>query len=137
MDSLPARSLDVIVCHHTLGLLPDPHQVLLTFKSLLKPRGRLLLFVPLETERSVRALAGEDSSPWLYTWTVQSLGNLLGEAGFQLVEGKILRYSSESFALRAAFFLDARERTFHLARALGSFLQPCREILALATPFAD
>jgi hypothetical protein len=128
---------DLIVTHHTLGSLIDPHQTLTDLLPGLGKTGRLLVFLPLETERSVRALANEESSPWLYTWNVQTFANLLSEAGYDLLDARVLRFGSETFALRLLQRFGGGERAFYFWRAFSRLFQPSWEIRALSRPFVD
>lgn len=131
------EGLDLVVSHHTLGLLKDPHQALVDLHGTLKKKGRLLVYLPLETERSLKTLQDEDATPWLYTWNVQTFANLLGETGFELLESKTVRQGHEMFALGCLRRFGGGQRAFHFWLSFSQLFQPRREMLFLARPFVD
>jgi 2-polyprenyl-3-methyl-5-hydroxy-6-metoxy-1,4-benzoquinol methylase len=45
-DALPSHGFDAIYCAHVLEHIPDPKTPLTTFQRLLKPGGKLFLYVP-------------------------------------------------------------------------------------------
>jgi len=47
------------------------------------------LFVPYEKERKYRHYDSKEPNHHLYSWNVQTLGNLVEEIGFKVMEGKI------------------------------------------------
>jgi SAM-dependent methyltransferase len=74
--SIRNSSVDVIVCHHVLEHLANPIEVLTEMKRLLRENGKLLLFVPFHKERRYRYFNSDDPSHHLYSWDVQTLGNI-------------------------------------------------------------
>jgi SAM-dependent methyltransferase len=81
---LPDASFDVVLCHHALEHVPDPSQALRQMFWLLRPGGRLLLYVPFEKERRYRQFDRQEPNHHLYSWNVQTLGNLAEASGFEL-----------------------------------------------------
>ncbi len=50
-ETLPSGQFDVVLCHHALEHVSEPYRVLGEIRRLLRPKGVLLLAVPLEKER--------------------------------------------------------------------------------------
>jgi SAM-dependent methyltransferase len=133
LAELPSESIDIILSHHSLGLLLDPHAAIVELRSKLKPGGRLLIFAPAETERSLRSLRAAESSRWHFTWTVQTLANLVEQSGYEYLEGEVTRWGSEVFAMRQLLRFGGGERAFRFWRKFGWWFEPFREIGVVAT----
>ena len=129
---LPAGSISVILCHHTLEHCLAPGDELEEMFRLLPPEGRLLLAVPYERERSLRRFRPGDARRHLYAWTVQSLGNLVSTIGFEVVEAAIRLYGYERIAAIWADRLRCGERGFRVINKVGRLLFPIWEIQLLA-----
>lgn len=83
---LEAAIADFAFSHHALEHSLTPYQDLVDLRRLLKPNGRLSLWLPLDDWRrpDQRHVGREDENHHLYAWTPRTLGNLLKEAGFQV-----------------------------------------------------
>ena len=81
-QGLPDALADVVLCHHTLEHVLHPPDVLEEIRRLLKPAGRLPLYVPFEREGRYEHFRPAEPNHHLYSWNVQTLGNLVEEAGF-------------------------------------------------------
>ena len=127
-STLPDGSFEVAICHHALEHVPDPLGVLGEIRRLLRPGGCLLLAVPYESEGRYRRFDPAEPNHHLFAWNVQTLGNLVGVAGFGLREGGLRRYGYDRFAAKLAVKLRAGERGFRLLRAVGRTLRPLREV---------
>lgn len=88
-DELPGESADVIISNHVLEHTLYPLAELKALHHALKPGGRMVLWLPLDDWRSQRVHIDEPDNH-LYTWTPLLLGNLLEEAGFELIESRIV-----------------------------------------------
>lgn len=55
-STLPARSIEIIYAAHVLEHMPDPGKVLREFRRLLKPGGKLFIFVPNGGCKAARSL---------------------------------------------------------------------------------
>ncbi|HTH47324.1 MAG TPA: class I SAM-dependent methyltransferase [Candidatus Limnocylindria bacterium] len=130
--TLPEAAFEVILCHHALEHVPDPLAVLAELGRLLKPGGRLLLAVPYESERRYRRFDPAEPNHHLYAWNVQTLGNLVTVAGFQLRDAGLRRYGYDRFAAKLAVRFRLGERGFRLFRAVGQTLRPLREVVVTA-----
>lgn len=85
-EELPDAYADVMISNHALEHMRHPLQELRTLYNKLKPEGTIVLVVPCESI-GVHYRA-DDINHHLYSWSPMSLGNLLTEAGYELVESK-------------------------------------------------
>ena len=132
--TLPDRSCHVIVCHHALEHVPNPRDVLRQIHRLLRPEGRLLLAVPFEQERRYRRYDPAEPNHHLYSWNVQTLGNLLTVAGFQIQSLGLRRYGYDRRAALLAVQMRLGEAGFRGIRGLLQILRPLHEIAAVGAP---
>jgi len=86
VEAVPASMADVVICHHTLEHVPHPMKSLAEIRRILKPGGRLLLSVPFEKGSRARRYRPDDKDHHIYSWTVQTLGNLVKDCGFRIDE---------------------------------------------------
>ena len=84
LDELPENIADVVISNHALEHTLNPAQELMEMFRLLRPGGRLVLWLPLDDWRSERRPDPTDPDHHLYAWTPLLLGNLLTEVGFEL-----------------------------------------------------
>jgi SAM-dependent methyltransferase len=131
--TLPSNAFDVLICHHVLEHVPDPLAVLQGFHRMLRPGGRLLLAVPFEKERRYRRFDPGEPNHHLYSWNVQTLGNLLTVAGWECRSLGLRDYGYERIAARWATRLHLGEPGFALVRRLVHLLEPIEEISGVAT----
>jgi SAM-dependent methyltransferase len=129
---LPDAVADVVICHHTLEHVLHPPDVLAEIRRLLKPAGRLPLYVPLEREGRYEHFRPAEPNHHLYSWNVQTLGNLVEETGFQVSKAGIgeFGYSRFSAAWAAKFHLG--EAGFRAVRRLLHIIRPAFEVRLLA-----
>jgi SAM-dependent methyltransferase len=81
---------DVVISNHALEHTLAPLDELRALCRLLKPRGRLVLWLPLDDWRRQRRPDPADENHHLYTWTPLLLANLLAEAGFEVREVEVV-----------------------------------------------
>ncbi len=120
LDCLPEKFADVVLCHHVLEHVPDPLDTLTTMGRYLKPGGRLLLFVPSESQRRYRRYAPGNKNMHLFSWNALTLGNLVSAAGLSpfRIETRPFGYEQRLaglvqygwFAYRAGLWLVRRIR---------------------------
>lgn len=84
LRDVPERIADVAISNHALEHVPSPIDALRQLGSKLKPDGVLLLCVPIDDWRRHSRFDPNERNHHLYTWTVQLLGNMLCEAGFEV-----------------------------------------------------
>ncbi len=125
-------SMDVVICHHALEHTPVPPDVLKEIARLLRPGGRLLLFVPFEKERRYRSYNPDEPNHHLYSWNVQTIGNLVREVGFDVQQARLGRFGYARFAAVRAKRLGLGEPGFGLIRILVHLIAPMLEVRIIA-----
>jgi SAM-dependent methyltransferase len=123
---------DVVLCHHTLEHVLHPPETLEEMRRLLKPQGRLLLYVPLERGSRYEHFRRDEPNHHLYSWNAQTLGNLAEEMGFTVTEAGVGEFGYSRFAAVWAAKLRLGERGFRLARRLLHTIKPAFEIRLVA-----
>lgn len=136
LDHLPPRSFDVVLSNHVLEHTLQPYTELCAIRRVLRPRGRLLLHVPLDDWRIERSPRSNDPNHHLYTWSPLLLGNLLCEAGFAVDDCRVVNYGRPG---RLTFPLARLlpERAFDWVVRLTAICLKRREVRAVATRPAD
>ena len=129
---VPDGSVDVVICHHALEHAWQPAGVLNSILRLLKEGGHLLVFVPYEKERRFRRFDPAEPNHHLYSWNVQTLGNLVAEAGFKVAAAALRPFGQERFAAIWASRLRLGERGFRLLRWLANSIKHEREVRVTA-----
>ncbi len=129
LKSLEGERFSAVICHHVLEHVPDVFDVIENIKKLLKPGGKLLLFVPFETNRRYRRYQPNDPDMHLYSWNLQSLGNLVTFCEFEIQLIKINPFGYEQYlAFLAKFHFRIYKAGLNIVRAL----RPANEIFVLA-----
>lgn len=91
-DELPSGSADLVISNHALEHTLQPLTELRALRRVLRPGGRLVLMLPVDDWRSQRSANPADINHHLYTWTPLLIGNLLSEAGFDILESRVANY---------------------------------------------
>jgi SAM-dependent methyltransferase len=125
-------TMDVVICHHVLEHTPNPPQVLNEIKRVLRPQGKILLFVPYERERRYRSYHPAEPNHHLYSWNVQTLGNLVEDTGFNVVTAGIQKFGYDRFVAVWADRLGLGEWGFRLIRTSLHLLRPAFEVHIVA-----
>lgn len=133
-STLEDDSVDVMVCHHVLEHVPSPIEVLAEIRRLLKKDGKLLLFVPYEKEKCYRTYDPREPNHHLYSWNVQTLGNLVNDCGFEIATSGVRRFGYDRFAANWAHRLGLGEAGFRFIRGAVHTLKPAQEVAITATP---
>jgi len=131
-QALPDALADVVLCHHTLEHLLHPPNALAEMRRLLKPAGRLLLYVPFERERRYEHFDAAEPNHHLYSWNVQTLGNLVEEAGFKVSQAGIGEFGYDRFAATWAARLRLGESGFRCLRRMVHLIRPAFEVRLIA-----
>jgi SAM-dependent methyltransferase len=129
---LPDAAMDVVLCHHTLEHLERPADALRDMRRLLKPEGRLLLYVPFERQRGGEQFRREEPNHHLYSWNVQTLGSLVEETGFRVLEAGLGEFGYSRFAAAWAARLRLGETGFRTLRGLLHVIRPLSEVRIIA-----
>jgi SAM-dependent methyltransferase len=128
INQVAAESLDTVICHHTLEHVLEPSVVLAAIWRILRPGGQLLVFTPYEREREFRRFNPQEPNHHLYSWNVQTLGNLLTACNFEVLGGRISRFRFDRFASVWAARLRIGERGFRCLRVCLLLLVPEFEV---------
>jgi SAM-dependent methyltransferase len=125
---------DVVLSHHALEHALAPWAELVELRRILKPGGRLVLWLPLDDWRRSwqRRATGPDENHHLYTWTPRLLWNLLAEAGYDVIEVRVVAHAWPPS--RELLWRALPERAFHAIARAWSVLRRERQVLAIATP---
>jgi SAM-dependent methyltransferase len=131
--SLSEAAMDVVICHHTLEHVMHPAAVLEEIRRVLRPEGKLLLFVPHEREMRYWRFDRAEPHHHLYSWNAQTLGNLVEETGFRVARAAIGPFGYDRFAAVWADRLRLGEGGFRCIRGLLRGLRPVFEVRIVAT----
>jgi SAM-dependent methyltransferase len=126
--AVPAESVDVVICHHVLEHIEKPTEMLAEAGRVLRRGGRLLLHVPFEKERRYRHFDPAEPNHHLYSWNVQTLGNLVSSAGLQIEKAGVVRFGYDRIAATLANHLKLGEPGFRALRASALLLIPAYEV---------
>lgn len=127
---------DVVLCHHTLEHVISPPETLKEIRRLLKPQGKLLLYVPFEREARYEKFHRDEPNHHLYSWNAQTLGNLAEECGFKVARAGIGEFGYSRFAAVWACKLHLGEKGFRFIRRILHTVKPAFEtrIIAIKEP---
>ena len=110
-----------------------PPGTLDALRQWLTPAGRLVVYVPWERERSHARFRQGEPNHHLYTWSPQSLGNLVEDCGYQVIQAGVDVYGYDRFAALWANRLRLGEPGFRTLRKLLQRLRPLRESYVIAS----
>jgi len=127
---LEPGSADVVVSNHALEHALSPLAELRRLRSVLKPGGKLVLWLPIDDWRAQRRPRA-DPNHHLYTWTPLLLSNLLVETGFEVAQCRVVTHAwppmTRTFSRLPRPLFDV------LARA-WAVLRRRRQVMAVAHP---
>jgi SAM-dependent methyltransferase len=132
LQTVPDGSIDVVICHHVLEHVLNPVKALGDIRRLLRNEGRLILIVPYETRRRGRSFEPDERDHHLYSWTVQTLGNLVADLGFTVRQAGVGRYGWDRFLAVWADRLNIGDRGFGYLKKLTLALYPLWEVRIVA-----
>jgi SAM-dependent methyltransferase len=132
IETIADSSIDAVICHHVLEHTPNPLEFFNDTRRILKNNGKLLIFVPFEKERRYRFYNPREPNHHLYSWNVQTLGNLVCDMGFKIELEKrktcIRKFGYDRFAAIWAVKLHFRESGFRLIRKAIHIIKPAYEV---------
>ena len=131
--ALTEATADVLICHHMLEHALNPAASLAEIRRVLKPGGKLLLHVPFEKEARYRHHDPAEPNHHLFSWNVQTLGNLVTECGFKLESAALGQFGYDRAAAVWAMKLRLGEVGFRCSRSLAHLLIPAAEVRVVAT----
>ena len=127
------ESIDVVICHHVLEHTSSPPDVLKEIRRILRNNAKLLLFVPYEKEKKYHHYDPQEPNHHLYSWNVQTLGNLVEKMDFKVINGSIERFGYDRFSSVWADRLHLGEFGFKFIRRLIHLLKPGFEVSLVAS----
>lgn len=131
-EKIADATADVVICHHALEHLSSPTEALAQMRRILKPNGLLLLFVPYEKERRYHKFNADEPNHHLYSWNVQTLGNLVETCGLNFVEGGLQKFRFDRFAALLAIKLRLGRAAYFAIHALALLVAPEYEVRLIA-----
>jgi SAM-dependent methyltransferase len=131
-SNISDQSISVVICHHVLEHVANPGEVLRQIKRVLIVNGKLLLFVPYEKERRYRHYRPQEPNHHLYSWNVQTLGNLVKDMGLEIVEGQLGRFGYDRFSAVWAHRWRLGESGFRVIRGFLQLIRPAFEVRVVA-----
>jgi SAM-dependent methyltransferase len=132
-EDLPNESVDVIICHHTLEHVENPMSALTQMRTLLKPGGKLLLFVPFEREAKYTRFDPNEPNHHLFSWNCQTLGNLVQDCGYKVSEAAVVGFGYDRFAAVWSARFGLGDFGFRFIRSCVHLAKPAFEVRVVAT----
>ena len=127
-------SVDVVISNHALEHTLAPLDELRELWRVLRPGGRLVLWLPFDDWRMQRAPALDDPDHHLYTWTPLLLGNLLDEARFTNIDARVVTHA---WPPHFELFAKLPEPAFDLFARFWSAVRRRRQVAAVAMKPGD
>jgi SAM-dependent methyltransferase len=90
LEDVPDATADIVVSNHGLEHTLRPYDVLLQLRRIARPRGRLVLYLPADSWWRDPSFRPGDVNHHVYTWTPLNLGNLLGDAGWDVITSRLV-----------------------------------------------
>lgn len=131
--ALADATADVVICHHMLEHALHPAASLAEIRRVLKPGGKLLLHVPFEKERRYRHHDPAEPNHHLFSWNVQTLGNLVTECGFKLESVTVGQFGYDRAAAATASKFKLGEGGYRVLRFCAHLFFPASEVRLVAT----
>ena len=132
-EDVPSAYADVIVSHHALEHTLHPLAELLQLRRIVKPDGRLVLWLPIDDWRVQRRPVPRDKHHHLYAWTPRIIANLLSEARFAVTKSRVVPIGYPGrFTASLAERLPAR--AFDAACVATAVALRRRQMMTLARP---
>ena len=137
INDIAESSIDTVICHHVLEHMANPTEFFTNIRRILKDKGKLLMFVPFEKERRYRYYNPHEPNHHLYSWNVQTLGNLISDMGFIIGtepgNAGIRKFGFDRFSSVWAVKLHLGETGFRLIRRTIHIINPAYEVCVIAT----
>jgi SAM-dependent methyltransferase len=125
---LESASADVVISNHALEHTLAPLDELRELRRILRPGGKLVLWLPIDDWRAQRR-PRPDPNHHLYTWTPLSLANLLEEADFEVEESRVVAHAWPPFT---ALVARLPRPLFDLLARFWAIARRRRQVMAVA-----
>lgn len=132
LNTIENDSINIVVCHHVLEHVSNPPEVFKEIRRILCDDGKLLLYVPYEKERRYHHYNPNEPNHHIYSWNVQTLGNLVCDMGFRFINGQVQEFGYDRFAAVWAVKLGLGETGFRLIRKTIHLIKPASEVCIIA-----
>lgn len=129
INDLPKKRFTKIISHHVLEHVSNPQQTLIDMRRLLISDGSLLLYLPYEKTNKFNK---KDRDFHLYSWTPQTIFNLLKSAGFIDINISIGSFGYDIFASRIAEKFNLGFIGYLFIKRFCSLLRPVSELRIIA-----
>jgi SAM-dependent methyltransferase len=126
---LESAIADVVISNHALEHTVAPLDELRELRRVLVPGGKAVFSLPIDDWRGQRKLQRPDPDHHLYTWTPRLLRNLLDEAGFDVVDVRVVTHAWPPFTETLA---RMPERLFDALAVAWSVVKKRRQLMAVA-----
>ncbi|OGR28098.1 MAG: hypothetical protein A2277_14975 [Desulfobacterales bacterium RIFOXYA12_FULL_46_15] len=122
------HNYDKIICHHVLEHTENPANMLNDIKNRVNESGKIIIFVPFEENRKYKKFITSDNDHHLFSWNVQTLGNLLCSQNLNILEYGIKYTGFDRFAAKAAIKLGLNFSSYILFLKAIRFIYQKKEI---------
>lgn len=131
-SKVPLKEVDVTLCHHVLEHLIDPAATLKKLHEGLRAGTKLLIYVPFEVGGRYRRFNPEEPNHHLFSWNVQTMGNLVGECGFKVENAALGQFGYDRFSAAWAVRSRTGENGFRALRRMLHLVLPLKEVRLVA-----
>lgn len=131
LSQLSGQQFDVVIMSHVMEHLVEPADMLAKIGALLKPDGKLVVIVPLETP--TRKVSPRDDNHHLFSWNVQTLHGFLSACGYSIRSCRVKRYGYDRFAAKWATRFGGGFGLYNLLLSIFRTIRPGFEIQAVAS----
>ncbi len=90
-DLNKTKNFDLIFSRHVLEHVRDPFDTLVRLREKLNKNGMIILILPCEKQGESELKP--DINRHLYSWNFRTINNLLDEAGYKVVENRVLPFA--------------------------------------------
>jgi glycosyltransferase involved in cell wall biosynthesis/Flp pilus assembly protein TadD/GT2 family glycosyltransferase/2-polyprenyl-3-methyl-5-hydroxy-6-metoxy-1,4-benzoquinol methylase len=90
LEEIPDHYADLIISNHALEHVENPLATLKALKNKIKNNGEIIFVVPHQDIRE--GFNPDDVNNHLYTWNMQTLGNIFKYAGFEIISIDLIQH---------------------------------------------
>lgn len=123
---------DTVICSHVLEHVINPAETLNLLHGVLKPEGKLILFVPYENQRRLKQYIPNEKNHHLFSWNPQTLGALLSVCKFNIFSVKLKKFGYERYFANLCVKFKLPYWVYKMLIRLALLLRPEYEIMVVA-----